>query len=72
MQLKSWVTRYIKFALAGLPSWLLGLAIYYVLFYVADLGIWAYLISSISGGIAQFSIIGACNKTKIGKMFYEK
>jgi len=66
-KLRMWLFRFIKFNAIGFAVFLIGTAIYAVLF--GTLGAWSWVPSSAAGGILQFSIISFLNTKKKGKMF---
>jgi len=65
--IKKLVFRYIKYNIVGTFVFGIGLAVYVVLFPV--FGEWAYVVSTVSGGVLQFGLITFLNLTKTGKMF---
>jgi len=65
--LKKLVWRYIKYNIVGTFVFGVGFLIYVLLF--PSLGFWAYLVSSVSGGLIQFGLITFLNVKKGGKIF---
>jgi putative flippase GtrA len=65
--IKKLFLRYIKYNIVGTFVFGIGLVVYVVLFPI--FGEWTYVISSLSGGVIQFSLITILNLTKTGKMF---
>ena len=65
--IKKLILRYIKYNIVGTFVFGIGLVVYVVLFPI--FGEWTYVISSVSGGVLQFSLITILNLTKTGKMF---
>ena len=64
---KKWILAFIKFNIVGFIVFLVGTAIFAVLF--STFGAWTWLIASGTGGILQFSLISYLNTTKKGKIF---
>jgi hypothetical protein len=64
---KTWIARFIKFNVVGFAGFLVGTAVFALVF--PYLGAWAWLFASGSGSIIQFSLIGYFNKKKRGVMF---
>jgi len=64
---KSWIARFIKFNLVGFAVFLVGTAIFGLVF--PYFGAWAWLIANGIGSVLQFSLIGYFNRKKKGVMF---
>jgi O-antigen/teichoic acid export membrane protein len=62
-----WLLRFIKFNIVGFIVFLIGTFIFELTFH--NLGMWAWFVSSGSGGILQFILISYLNRTKKGKIF---
>ena len=59
--------RYVKYNIVGTSVFLIAAIIYFGLFPI--LGEWTYIVSSVSGGIIEFSLITVLNITKRGQIF---
>jgi len=66
-KIKSWILRFIKFNLIGFIVFLVGTAIFSLLF--NRMGAWTWLAANAVGGILQFSLISYFNTKKKGTMF---
>jgi putative flippase GtrA len=64
---KSWILRFIKFNIIGFVVFLVGTAIFSLLF--NRMGAWTWLAANAVGGILQFSLISYFNTKKKGTMF---
>ena len=64
---KNWLLAFIKFNIIGFIVFLVGTAIFALAF--STFGAWTWLVASATGGILQFSLISALNRTKRGKIF---
>jgi hypothetical protein len=64
---KKWFLAFIKFNIIGFTVFLVGTAIFAMAF--STFGALTWLVASGVGGILQFSLIRALNKTKRGKIF---
>jgi putative flippase GtrA len=64
---KSLIVRFIKFNIIGFTVFLVGTAIFSVLF--STMGAWTWIVANAFGGVLQFSLISYFNTTKKGYMF---
>jgi putative flippase GtrA len=64
---KTLILRFIKFNLVGFVVFLVGTAVYALLF--NTLGFWTWLVANAFGSILQFSLLTYFNKKKKGAMF---
>lgn len=65
----SWVTRFVRFNLIGFIVFLIGTAIFTLVF--PYFGEWAWVVANSTGGVLQFSLITYFNKKNNGLMFKE-
>jgi len=64
---KIWISRFIKFNIIGTAVFLVGTAIYGMVF--PTFGAWTWLIANGVGSILQFSLVSYFNKKKRGVIF---
>lgn len=64
---KTWIVRFVKFNLVGFAVFLVGTAIFGLVF--PYFGAWTWLIANGTGSILQFSLISYFNRKKKGIMF---
>ena len=64
---KTWLLRFIKFNIIGFVVFLIGTAVYALLF--NTLGFWTWLVANAVGSVLQFSLVSYFNKKKKGTMF---